>query len=92
MTRGGCSARMVPISGHGDLEVGQDLQQVRLELLVGAVDLVDQQHRRRAVVRLQRLEQRPLDQELGAEDVVRGWPPAASPRASSRRISSIWRG
>ena len=31
--------------GHGDLEVGQDLEQVGLELLVGAVDLVDQQDR-----------------------------------------------
>ena len=30
-----------------DLEVGQDLEQVRLELLVGPVDLVDQQDRRR---------------------------------------------
>ena len=58
--------------GHRDLEVGQDLEQVRLELLVGAVDLVDQQDRRGAVGGLERLEQRPLEQELGAEDVVRG--------------------
>ena len=32
--------------GDADLEVGQELQQVGLELLVGAVDLVDQQDRR----------------------------------------------
>ena len=55
-----------------DLEVGQDLEQVRLELLVGPVDLVDEQDRRDAVGRLERLEERPADQELGAEDVVRG--------------------
>ncbi len=32
--------------GHADLKVGQHFQQIGLELLVGAVDLVDQQHRR----------------------------------------------
>ena len=38
--------------GHRDRPVGEDLEQERLELVVGAVDLVDQQHRRdRAVVR-----------------------------------------
>ncbi len=60
--------------GDRDLEVRQDLEQVRLELLVGAVDLVDEQHRGDAVVRLERLEERPLDQELAAEDVVGGRP------------------
>ncbi len=33
----------------GQLEIGQHLQQERLERLVGAVELVDQQHRRRLV-------------------------------------------
>ena len=33
--------------GHGDRVVGEDLEQERLELVVGAVDLVDEQHRRR---------------------------------------------
>ena len=75
-----------------DLEVGQDLEQVRLELLVGAVDLVDQQDGRRPVVVLQRLEQRALEQEVRPEDVVGRWPCSISPRASSSRISSIWRG
>jgi hypothetical protein len=32
--------------GDRDLEVGEDLEQHRLELLVGLVDLVDQQHDR----------------------------------------------
>ena len=55
-----------------DLEVRQDLEQVGLELLVRAVDLVDEQHRRlRLVIRFERLEKRPLDQELRPEDVVR---------------------
>ncbi len=58
--------------GDRDLEVRQDLEQVRLELLVGAVDLVDEQHRRDAVGRLERLEERPADEEVGAEDVVGG--------------------
>ena len=56
--------------GDRHLEVGQDLEQVRLELLVGAVDLVDEQDRRDAVGRLERLEERAADQEVAAEDVV----------------------
>ena len=58
--------------GDRDLEVGQDLEQVGLELLVGPVDLVDEQDRRDAVRRLERLEQRPADEEIGPEDVVGG--------------------
>ena len=56
--------------GHGDLEIGQHFQQERLEGLVGAVDLVDQQHRRTGRVRLERLQQGPLDQEAFGEHVV----------------------
>ena len=59
-----------PDLGDRDLEVGQDLEQVGLELLVRPVDLVDQQHRRHPIGGLERLEQGPLEQELGAEDVV----------------------
>ena len=54
--------------GDRDLEVGEHLEQERLELLVGAVDLVDQEHDR--LVGVDRLEQRPADQELGAEQLV----------------------
>ena len=32
--------------GHRDRPVGEDLEQERLELVVGPVDLVDEQHRR----------------------------------------------
>jgi hypothetical protein len=56
--------------GHRDLEIGQDLQQVGLELLVGPVDLVDQQDRRHAIGRFERLEERPPNQEVRPEDVV----------------------
>ena len=55
-----------PQLGDRDLEVGQQLEQEGLELVVGAVDLVDQQHHRLAG--LQRLEQRPAQQEaLGVQ-------------------------
>ncbi len=47
----------------GDLVVGQHLQEVRLELVVGPVDLVDQQDRRGVAVVVDRLQQRPLEQE-----------------------------
>ena len=59
-----------PELGDRDLEVRQDLQQERLELLVGTVDLVDQEHD--LLVGVDRLEQRPPDQELGAEELVLG--------------------
>ena len=81
--------------GDRDLEVGQDLEQVRLELLVRAVDLVDQQDRRDTVIGLERLEERPADEELRAEDVVGGRlgrhrraPPAAGSRASGAGSST----
>ena len=59
-----------PDLGDRDLEVGEHLEQERLELLVGAVDLVDQQHDRLRA--LDRLEQRPADQELGPEELLLG--------------------
>src|SRR5918994_4033123 len=55
--------------GDGDLVVAQELQQERLELLVGAVDLVQQEHRRG--LGGYGLQDGPLDQEvLGEEDVL----------------------
>ena len=54
--------------GNADLEVGQQLEQERLELLVGAVDLVDQQHRR--LLAADGGEQRPLEQIVLGEDVL----------------------
>ena len=62
-------ARLHPAElGDRDLEVGQHLQQHRLELLVGLVDLVDQQHDR--LLGGDRGHQRPREQELLAEDVL----------------------
>ena len=54
--------------GDRDLEVREHLEKEGLELLVGPVDLVDQQHDRPVAV--DRLEQRPADQELGAEELL----------------------
>ena len=54
--------------GDRDLEVGEHLEEERLELLVRAVDLVDQEHDR--LVGVDRLQQRPPDQELGPEELV----------------------
>ena len=59
----------MPNSGTRDLEVGQQFQQERLERLVGAVQLVDQQHRRRQV-RVDRRQQRAREQELAGVDVA----------------------
>jgi hypothetical protein len=69
---------------HGDLEVGEEFQQESLELLVGAVDLVDQQHRARAWVIVgvfDRLEERALDDEFRPEDLAQ--------RVASRRTFGL---
>ena len=57
------AARIGAELGNRHLVVGQHLEQVRLERLVGAIELVDQQHRRDAVVGRERLQQRALQQE-----------------------------
>ncbi len=54
--------------GDRHLEVGEELQQERLELLVGAVHLVDQEDRRRGAP--DRLQKRPLQQIFFREDVL----------------------
>ncbi len=56
--------------GNRDLKVREHLEQERLELLVGPVDLVDQEND--GLVAVDRLEQRPADQELGPEQLVLG--------------------
>ncbi len=70
MTIGGCAGLDRAELGNRHLEVGQHFEQERLEGFVGAVEFVDQQHRRAGRVRLQRLQQRPLDQELLGEHVL----------------------
>src|SRR3954454_20319285 len=60
--------------GDRDLEVAEDLQQHRLELLVGLVDLVDEQDDRLGAG--DRRHEGALEQELLAEDVVLDLVPA----------------
>ena len=72
-----------PELGDRHLEVGQELEQEGLELVVGAVDLVDQEHHR--LVGLERFEQRPPQEEPLASRAPLG------PASSARRCSS-WRG
>src|SRR5918997_2322336 len=54
----------------GDGELGEDLQQKGLELVVGPIYLVDEQHRRHGPLVLQRREQRPADQKLPGVELV----------------------
>ena len=63
--------------GHGDREVGQHLQQQALDLDVGLVGLVDQQHGRLGAP--DRGQQRAGQQELLAEHVHLGLVPVALP-------------
>ena len=69
-TIGGCAALHGAELRDGHLEIRQHLEQESLERFVGAVELVDQQHRRARRIRLERLQQRPLDQEALGEHVV----------------------
>src|ERR1700730_10163870 len=62
----GCGNR--PEFGDRDLEIREQLQQKRLELIVGAVDLVDQQHRRFGPA--DRGEQRPFQQVFFGKNPV----------------------
>ncbi len=55
--------------GDGDGGLGQQLEQERLELVVAAVDLVDQQHGGPGAGVVERGQQRALEQELVAEQV-----------------------
>ena len=56
----------------GYLEVSQHLQQKTLEFLIGAVQLIYQQHRSAVVGRVYGLKQGPLDEEALAEQPRRG--------------------
>ena len=62
-TSGGSVARMVPSSGIVIWNSASSSSRISFELLVGAIDLVDQQHRRLRAGRIDGLQQRPLDQE-----------------------------
>ena len=75
--------------GDGHRGLRQQLEQERLEVVVGAVDLVDQQHRGARAGVLERAQQRAADQVVGAEQVVLA---QRRPPASASRMLSSWRG
>ena len=56
--------------GDGDRRLGQQLEQERLELVVGPVHLVDEQHGRAGTRVQQRGEQRPRQQVIAGEQVL----------------------
>ena len=56
--------------GNRDLEFGEQLEQKPFELLVGAIDLVDQQDGRTRARRIDRLQQRPLDEKRFAVELA----------------------
>ena len=70
ITTGRRSAVIGPELRDRDREVGQELEQERLELVVGPVDLVDQQDHGLIRAGLQRVEQRPAQQEAPREQLA----------------------
>ncbi len=71
------------------LIIGKQFEQERLELLVGAVDFVDQQHRRRRPP--DRGQQRPFEQIILGEDMRFSMFSALSPENSRALMAMSWR-
>ena len=74
--------------GHRHRRLTEEFEQQRLEFVVGAVDLIDEQHRRGRPAVADAAQDRPLGQELLGEQVRLAQPP---PRDSASRIASSWR-
>ena len=55
---------------YGHLKVSEHFEQKSFERFVGAIDFIDQKHRRAGSVRFERLQQWPLDQKALGEYVV----------------------
>ena len=58
--------------GDRDLKFREQFEQISFELLVGAIDLVDEEHGRTRSRRVDRLQQRPLDQKRFAVQLATG--------------------
>ena len=80
MTIGRRLAVNVPSSGTVTDALAQELEQQRLELVVGPVDLVDEEHGRSRAVVADAAQDRPLVQELLGEQVGLGQPVVAGLR------------
>ena len=80
----------MPISGIVIWKSESKLEQVALELLVGAVELVDEQHRRARAPVAERLQQGPLDQEVGPEELPDARRAVAACFAAGRRTAACF--
>ena len=85
--RAGASPCSVPSSGIVTRRLGEQLEQERLELVVGAVDLVDEQHRRPRARVLERREQRPLRPGSRGRTGRLGERPRRAPRRAGCRAA-----
>jgi hypothetical protein len=79
--------------GNGHLEVGEQLQQECLQLLIGAIDLIDQQDGSLGMGGIDRLQQWPLEQELFGKEIVAHALPALAPgrlhRAQKQHLARV---
>ncbi len=73
--------------GDRDLEVGEELEEHRLELLVGLVDLVDQEDDR--LRRGDRAQERAGEEEVGAEDVLLDLAPAGAVGLDAQELLAV---
>src|SRR5436309_731833 len=67
---GRSSTTVATPNGRGPAGLGQELQEEGLEVVVGAVDVVDEEHRRTRARVLEGAQERPPDEVVGAEEVV----------------------
>ena len=77
--------------GDRHLEIGEQFEQQRLKFLVGAINLVDEQHGRTTFyTRLQRLEQRSCLQKFAGESPARIASRPAPLASMSRKYNNWW--
>ena len=70
---------------HRDLEIGEDLEQERFELLIGTVNLVDEENGSPLVSGVDRLEEGPLEEKLLGKESCRTASRLSPPVASTVR-------
>ena len=78
--------------GNRDLEFGEQLEEESFELLVGAIDLVDQEDGRTRAQRVDRLKQRPFDEKgLAVELPTRALPTERAGRVEDAQLEQLAR-
>lgn len=80
-----------PELGNGDGVLGEDLEEEGLELVVGAIDLVDEEHGHRPDPRLKGPQEGPTDEEALVVDLVLGFASGLAGGLDSPQVEQLAR-